>query len=439
VDLLNSREWALVIWFSVAILCMTSLPKAVDIKKSMGEVVKAFLAKRLMVVYGLLLVYLFVVVLFLIDLGLWENHQLKNTIVWFATVGVFSLFQINKIKKDRNFFKRTILDNLTLIAVIQFFVGKYTFHLVTELILLPVLLFITTLTVFSERDEEYSKAHFFLNGILSFFGFLLIAYFIYGLFTNFGEVAKEETSYDFFTPVILTILYTPFLFFILLYSVYEVTFVRIKYFIKNEWMRGFFKVLAIIVFNYRFELLERWASSLVHVKTESFRSIFYSMYEIFKLRKAEKATHLVPKSEGWCPYKAKDFLNGENLNTGYYHRSFDEWFASSEMVEFGDGLFPCNITYYVKGVESKAEKLKISINVNDESMVDIALEKLVKTSTALFEKALGENIPDSILNTIGKGDEISINYKGKQLSLIKSYWPEHHLGGFDIKLKISNA
>ena len=438
-DLLNSREWALVIWFSVAIFYVTFLLKAVDVKKSLVEVVKAFLARRLMVVYGLVLVYLTTVVFFLNDLGLWESHQLKNTIVWFATVGVFSLFQITKIKEDRKFFKRSILDNLKLIAVIQFFVGIYTFNLITELILLPVLFFITALTVFSERDKEHAKVHSLLNGILSFFGFLLIANFVYSLFTNFGEVAKEKTTYDFFIPVILTIFYIPFLFFMLLYSVYEVTFVRIKYFIKNKWMRVFFKALAIIVFNYRLELLERWAYSLVHVETESFRSVFYSMYEVFKLRNAEKASYNVPKSEGWCPYKAKDFLTGENLNTGYYHRSFDEWFASSEMVEFGDGLIPCNITYYVEGVEKKAERLKISINVYDESMIDIALETLVQTTTVLFAKALGENIPDNILNNIGKGEQISMNYNGKQLSLIKNYWPEHRLGGFDIKLRISNT
>ena len=315
----------------------------------------------------------------------------------------------------------------------------YTFNLIAELILLPFLFLITALTAFSERDKEHAKVHSILNGILSFLGFLLIVYFVYSLFINFGEVAKEKTTYDFFIPIILTVFYIPFLFFMLLYSVYEVTFVRVKYFIKNRWMRGFFKTLAIIVFNYRIELLERWASSLVHVKTESFRSVFYSIYEVFKLRKAEKATYNVPKNEGWCPYKAKDFLIGESLNTSYYHRSFDEWFASSDMVEFGDGLFPCNITYYVEGLEKKAKRLKISINVNDKSMADIALKKLVKTTAVLFEKSLGEDIPDTILKDIGKGEFMDINYKGKQLSLIKSYWPEHHLGGFDIKLNISNT
>ena len=373
------------------------------------------------------------------DLGFWENHQLKNTIVWFSTVGVFSLFQINKIKEDRSFFKRTILDNLKLIAVIQFFIGIYTFNLITELILLPVLFFIAVLAEFSKRDKDHAKVHYLLNGILSFIGFLLIAYFVYSVFTNFGEVAKEKIMYDFFVPITLTIFYIPFLYFMLLYSVYEETFIRIKYFIKNKWMRAFFKVLAIIIFNTRIELLERWVSSLEYVRTKSFRSVFYSMYEVFKLRKVEKTGYHVSKSEGWCPYIAKDFLIGESLNTGYYHRLFDEWLASSEMVEFGDGLIPCNIAYYVEGIESKVKILKVSINVNNELMINIALEKLVKTTTILFEKALDEDIPDRILSCIVKGERMSINYRGKQLSLIKNYWPEHHLGGFDIKFKISTT
>ena len=108
-DLLNSREWALVIWFSIAISYVTFLPKAVDVRESLVNVVKAFFAPRLMIVYGLILVYLTSVIFFLNDLDLWESHQFKNTIVWFATVGIFSLFQINKIKEDRSFFKRAVL------------------------------------------------------------------------------------------------------------------------------------------------------------------------------------------------------------------------------------------------------------------------------------------------------------------------------------------
>lgn len=438
-DLLNSREWALVIWLTVIILCITLLPKAIEIKKSLIAVFSAFFDKKLMVVYGLLLIYIMAVVYFLNDVGLWEDHQAKNALVWFFSVGIFSLFQINKIKKDQKFFKRAVLDNLKLTALIQFFVGIYTFHIAIELILLPILSVLAALLAFSQRDKKYTKVTALLNGLLSTIGFLLVAYFLYGLFTNIGEFAKEKTPYDFMVPVLLTVFYTPFLFFMMLYSTYEVTFIRVNYFIKSNWMRVFFKYMAIVVFNYRIELLDRWASSLVHVNTNSFRSIIYSIYEIFKLRKAERSSYDVPKSEGWCPYTAKNFLVEEGLDTGYYHRSFDEWFASSEMVEFGDEIVPCNITYYVNGLEKKAEQLKISINVNDQSMTELALEKLVRTSSSLFEKAIGEHMPENILSSIKIGDEVSVKHRGMKVTIIKNYWSEHKRGGFDIKFLLSNT
>jgi hypothetical protein len=439
VDLLNSREWALVIWLTVMILCITFLPKAIKTKKSLIKVLRSFVIKKLMVVYGLLLIYIIAVVYFLNDVGLWEDHQVKNALVWFFSVGIFSLFQINNIKKDQKFFKRAVLDNLKLTALIQFFVGIYTFHIAIELILWPILLVLAALLAFSEREKKHARVTALLNGLLSTIGFLLVAYFIYGLFTNVGEFAKEKTAYDFMVPVLLTVFYTPFLFFMMLYSTYEVTFIRVNYFIKSKWMRVFFKCMAIIVFNYRIELLNRWVSSLVHVNTSFFRSILYSIYEIFKLRKAERSSYNVPKNEGWCPYSAKDFLVQEGLDTGYYHRSFEEWFASSEMVEFGDEIIPCNITYYVNGLEKKAKQLKISINVNNQSMTELALEKLVQTSSSLFEKAIGEHIPDDILSSIKVGDEISVKHGGKKVTLIKNYWPEHKRGGFDIKFLLSNT
>jgi hypothetical protein len=34
---------------------------------------------------------------------------------------------------------------------------------------------------------------------------------------------------------------------------------------------------------------------------------------------------------------------------------------------------------------------------------------------------------------------MSIKCKGKQLTLKRNYWPEHHLGGFDIKFQLSNT
>lgn len=109
-----------------------------------------------------------------------------------------SLFKLEKIKQDMHFFKHSVLDNLKLLAILQFVVGVYTFSLCIEVLLVPVLALLGAMLAIAETDSKHHQVKVFLEFCLSIFGVVLIVYTLYMLMTNFGEFGKEKTAYNFF-------------------------------------------------------------------------------------------------------------------------------------------------------------------------------------------------------------------------------------------------
>ena len=83
-------------------------------------------------------IYITILIWGLYYIGIWEMHQLKNTIIWTISVGTLSIYKINSIKKEPKFIKNLILDNLKLIAVVEFIVSFYSFSFLIEFLLVPI-------------------------------------------------------------------------------------------------------------------------------------------------------------------------------------------------------------------------------------------------------------------------------------------------------------
>lgn len=220
----------------------------------------------------------------------------------------------------------------------------YTFPSWIELLLVPILVLIGAMSAIAESDKKYHQVKMLLEYCLSIFGIILIVYTLYMLATNFGEFGNEKTAYDFFVPPLLTLFYLPFIFVMLVYSVYEQVFIRLRFSIKNKLYRNLAKLYALILLNIRMSLLDRWSYHVARINVESHSDLIESFRHIFKVRRAEKNPIKVPADLGWSPYQAKEFLSCEGLGTGFYNNIFeDEWSASSPMKDFGDGIIPDNV------------------------------------------------------------------------------------------------
>ncbi|WP_426993874.1 hypothetical protein [Methylomonas sp. CM2] len=137
-DIFNNREVAKGLWLLAISVYVFLSPKMVEARSSFRHLLSAFFVKQIMSILGLMVVYMALVVYFLSEMDLWNAEQIKNTVFWCGSVGFMSLFKIESIKKDKSFFKHSVIDNLKLLAILQFVVGVYTFPSWIELLLARV-------------------------------------------------------------------------------------------------------------------------------------------------------------------------------------------------------------------------------------------------------------------------------------------------------------
>ena len=438
-DIFNNREIAIGFWLLAISAYVLLSPKMIEVRSSFRHLLSAFFVKQIMLVLGLMVAYMMFVVYFLYGMDLWNTDQIKNTVFWCTSVGFMSLFKIESIKEDKSFFKHSVLDNLKLLAILQFVVGVYTFPVWIEILLVPALVLIGAMTTIAETDKKYHQVKTLLEYCLSIFGIILIVYTLYMLATNFGEFGNEKTAYDFFVPPLLTLFYLPFVFFMLVYSTYEQIFIRLQFSINNKLYRNLAKIYALILFNFRMSLLDRWAYHVARINVESHDDLVESFRHMFKVRRAESNPMDVPVDLGWSPYQAKEFLSCEGLSTGFYNNLFEEeWFASSPMEEFSDGVIPDNIAYYVEGSEDITKLLKLKVNVNDAARTRQACDKLESMAEVLSVSSLGRSLSEDMKNAISCCNPYAEEVEGKTVALEVENWPNHNSNGFDLKFMISS-
>jgi len=290
----------------------------------------------------------------------------------------------------------------------------------------------------AQRDKKYHTVEKILNGILITFGITFIVHTIYMLSTNFGEFEKVQTIYDFSTPPLLTFLYLPFIFFMMVFTTYELVYTRLQFLVKDPSVRRYAKMYSFINFNFNIKMLERWASNLPFQDTSSKQGIKKSVKQLFKLVTVEKNPPKVLPGEGWSPYEAKNFLLNEGIKTGQYHFiAPNEWVASSSLVEIDNGLLPNNISYYVEGNETTAKILKLILNVNQIENSEMAHMKLLSSIKVLLKTALGSELTTEQEKVFFDGKDIKLVHGNFEVSVEKNEWPQNNIGGYDIRVIVS--
>lgn len=205
----STREISIAIWFIIIFVGLIILSKSY---KSFGLVVKAFFAKQLIPHYLVIIGYFTLVLYLLKQTILWEENLLKDFIIWCVAFGFYSFFITNKIHTNKDLF-RQFWKIFSITIFVDFFLNYFTFSLVWEIILIPVLSFIAILQFFTEyhmqKKGDYSRVNNFLKSILSISGFALFFYCVYRLTLHYKDFLSDNSLKTFLLPVILSILYFP--------------------------------------------------------------------------------------------------------------------------------------------------------------------------------------------------------------------------------------
>lgn len=220
----NNREMAILFWIVLIVLAVL-LSK---LRKSFAPILKTLTGKMFLIIFSLIGAYLYGIILLLQNIEVWQSSNLKDVLFWLFSVGLILVFKINDAKSN-SYFKGIFLSAIKWTIILEFIVNLYSFSLLTEIIILPVLVFLAMTQAVAEMDEKHKMVSKFLQNVIAVAGLLIFSFSLYKTVINFDAVLTFQNLVVFLLPSTITILFIPFLYFLALYSTYESYFIDLDF------------------------------------------------------------------------------------------------------------------------------------------------------------------------------------------------------------------
>ena len=245
--------------------------------------------------------YIVLIIFLLSKIGLWDTSQLKTTILWALTTAGVSFSRVTSASDDQEFFRNSLKDIFKITLAIEFVVAFYPFSLIAELLFLPFMAFVGFMVAFARGKDEHQAVERFFNGVLVCAGLLIMGYSGYRLIYDPQDFFTLSTLKDFYLPPLLSFLFLPYVFFLVMYIAYEKAFFLVDIHVKNKSLRNVTKRHALIGFVSDRELLRRWSQTLVTNPIKEKTDVAPSIERTFELKRREENPPNVSFKDGWSP------------------------------------------------------------------------------------------------------------------------------------------
>jgi hypothetical protein len=273
---LNNREIASLVWFTVFVALVGSVP---SVRNALKKLLAGFLAKTIIISMLLMVTYVMLIVLALHRLEAWNLSQLKETLIWTFTFAFLTLFKTLAISRDVSQLKRSILDVLSIVVVLEFFMNLYVMSFFLEMLLVPIVTIVGILFLVAARMEEHASLERLLNTIQAMIGFGLICFVVISAVRDFNELVSFDTLRDLILPAVLSILYLPFLYSAGLYIAYENLFRRFGILIPDRTIRWHARFRTFLTCHVNLWSLIEWSKAVVLLRFESREAVCAALRE----------------------------------------------------------------------------------------------------------------------------------------------------------------
>lgn len=247
---LNNRELSLLIWIIFVVIYCLCYPK---LRNCLFQVIKSFFAWKLTLAYILMFTYIICTVWILKTLSIWKVSHISLTVLWCLCTAFVMFFGFEKTK-DPNFFKDSVKNNINGLVFVEFFVNLYVFSFWIEFMIVPILAIIGIMKAITESNKEYKPVDRLIDYILGIAGSFLLIYAFYKMVTDFNNFATINNLESFYMPILLSILFVPFVYMAALTVAYEMFFVRLGFFVPDRKVLIYAKIKTI--FSIRFNILK---------------------------------------------------------------------------------------------------------------------------------------------------------------------------------------
>lgn len=143
-DIFSTREIATGIWLIIFVAFVFISP---SIRKAAISVIKVAVSRKLLIPFIAILVYAAILTFLSMQLPIWRNVYLKDIVFWVLFAGVPVCYGAVNSKKESHYFRNILTDNLKFTIILEFIISSFTFNLIAEIIILPVVTFLVMLEI----------------------------------------------------------------------------------------------------------------------------------------------------------------------------------------------------------------------------------------------------------------------------------------------------
>lgn len=165
-------------------------------------------------------------------LPFWDWVYVKDIVFWVLFAGVPICFNATNRQLEEHYFRNILIDNLKFTALVEFVTGTFTFPIIGELILQPLLVFFVILESSLVKKTEATKK--VVDGLIGIAGLIIIGLTIKSMADSIGEIYFVDILVGLALPIILSIIYLPVAYFFALYAKYEIVFLRMGFKEPND-------------------------------------------------------------------------------------------------------------------------------------------------------------------------------------------------------------
>lgn len=222
----STREISILIWLTI-IISLILIKKETRI--GFLDCIKLIFGFKIAVVWLIYCLYIFLITILLTNLTIWKRIYIKDIIIWFVLVGL-----INYIKSitDNDFefsLRKLVKDNISVTIIVEFIISIFTFDIILELLIVPVVTILSLLSLYSERKSNYESVYKFIDGIMSAFGLFLAFKTIELGIDEYKYLNMKDTLISFMIPIVYSFLSIPLYYIVRLYTKYEKVFVLLPF------------------------------------------------------------------------------------------------------------------------------------------------------------------------------------------------------------------
>lgn len=226
---LNNRELALLAWSGVfaAIFFLVGW-------RQLGNLLKSFLQPAVSGIFLALIGYTGGVAYLLQRSGFWDISLFKDTVVWFFSAAVVTIFKSLRAAEQPHFFRRLFLETLTVSVGVSFVLSNLVMGLGWEIALVGIGTLLSMVQVIANSRKEHKSIRPLIQTLINVVASVVIVNAVFSLFTGFQSFATFGTLKQFLVAPTFTLLCLPFFVVFALFCVYQLLFIRLDSFTSDQ-------------------------------------------------------------------------------------------------------------------------------------------------------------------------------------------------------------